>query len=399
MTRKSMQLDESVLSLTRTADGPTARPAQNEHESLQRLRRAMKDAGYDALVALSQDNVTYAAGFLVPSHATNRFRRTIAVLAGDRFASQIVVNVEEVQAIARSRFKDVRAYNQFTQQPADLLADALIEAGVEDGRIAIELDFMPASDFLLLQKRLPRATFEGCKDLFFGVRMIKSDEEVSTLRRVGVLTERVIHDVLKEVRTGMTEIDVARRLVDQLIAGGSSNFKYRVGSGVNSSITNCGTTLKKIEAGDVIRVEILGDIDNYRSNVTRTAVVGRPTARHKTIWGHLIRAREICKTMLRPGTPVADVYRAYVAACRENGIEPTLKFLGHGIGQTIHEEPYITDTRNIVLAPNITFTMEPLYMIAGEVGFHVEDMYVITSDGFDAITGNICPNDELIEVG
>jgi len=38
-------------------------------------------------------------------------------------------------------------------------------------------------------------------------------------------------------------------------------------------------------------------------------------------------------------------------------------------------------------------------MIAGEVGFHVEDMYVITSDGFDAITGNICPNDELIEVG
>ena len=80
-------------------------------------------------------------------------------------------------------------------------------------------------------------------------------------------------------------------------------------------------------------------------------------------------------------------------------MEPTIKFLGHGIGQTIHEEPYITDTRNIVLAPNITFTMEPLYMIPGEMGFHVEDMYIVTRDGFDAITGNLSKNDELIEVG
>lgn len=359
----------------------------------------MRTEGFDALVALSQDNVTYAAGFLVPSHATNRFRRTIAIIAGDRFASQIVVNVEEIQAIARSRFKDIRAYDQFTQQAADVLADALIEAGVDKGRIAIELDFMPAADFLILRKRLPHAKFEGCKDLFFRTRMIKSDEEVAILRRVGALSERVIHDVLKEVRVGMSEIDIARRLVDEMIAGGSSNFKYRVGSGINSSITNCGTTNKKIEKGDIIRVEILGDIDNYRSNVTRTAVTGKPSERHKAIWSHLIRAREMCKTMLKPGTRVADVYRAYVAACHENGIVPTLKFLGHGIGQTIHEEPYLTDVREIIFEPNITFTMEPLYMLPGEVGFHTEDMYVITKNGFDYITGNISPKDELIEVG
>ena len=77
----------------------------------------------------SQDNVTYTAGFLVPSHASNRFRRTITVIAGETFAAQIVVNVEENLARQRSRFADIRAYNQFTQDPADMLADALIEAG------------------------------------------------------------------------------------------------------------------------------------------------------------------------------------------------------------------------------------------------------------------------------
>src|SRR5688500_14768960 len=107
-------------------DPSVSRPTE-EHEVLARLRKAARLAGMDALVALSQDNVTYTAGFLVPSHATNRFRRTITVLAGDRFGCQIVVSVEEAQAKTRSRFGDVRAYDQFTQDASDLLADALIE--------------------------------------------------------------------------------------------------------------------------------------------------------------------------------------------------------------------------------------------------------------------------------
>src|SRR5215471_18486901 len=112
-----------------------------EHEVLRKLRTAMKAAGHDALVAFSQDNVTYTAGFLVPSHASNRFRRTITIIAGDAFAAQIVVNVEENLTKQRSRFPDIRAYNQFTQDPADVLADTLIEAGVGSAKIAIELDY------------------------------------------------------------------------------------------------------------------------------------------------------------------------------------------------------------------------------------------------------------------
>ena len=168
-----------------------------EHEVLRKLRSAMVEAGLDALVAFSQDNVTYTAGFLVPSHASNRFRRTITVLAGETFAAQIVVNVEENLARQRSRFSDIRAYNQFTQDPADLLADALLEAGVGAGRIAIELDYMPAQDYIRLRERLPGATFVPCRDLYFNARMIKTDEEIAVLTEVGRLTDRVMGEVLR----------------------------------------------------------------------------------------------------------------------------------------------------------------------------------------------------------
>jgi Xaa-Pro aminopeptidase len=370
-----------------------------EHELLRKLRSAMAKAGHDALVAFSQDNVTYTAGFLVPSHASNRFRRTITVLAGKTFAAQIVVNVEENLAKQRSRFSDIRSYNQFTEDPADLLADALLEAGVGSGQIAIELDYMPAQDYIRLRERLPAATFVPSRELYFNARMVKTDEEIAVLKEVGRLTDRVIGEVLREIRPGMTEKSVAQIVGNRMLEGGCDGLKCQVGSGVRSSITNCTPTDKAIEQGDIVRLEILGDMKQYRSNVTRTAVVGAPTDEQRDIWNVMIGAREACKSMLKPGTAVADLYRAYVTYLRDRGIEPTLKFLGHGIGQTIHEEPYITETRTVVLEPNITCTMEPLYMIPGRMGFHVEDMYRITPTGFEALTGAITPNDELIRIG
>src|SRR5262245_20771778 len=201
-----------------------------EHEVLHKLRSAMAAAGHDALVAFSQDNVTYTAGFLVPSHASNRFRRTITVLAGKSFATQIVVNVEENLAKQRSRFSDIRAYNQFTQDPADVLADTLIEAGVESGRIAIELDYMPAQDYTRLLERLPRATFVPCRELYFDTGMVKTGDEIAVLTEVGRLTDRVIGEVLRDIRPGMTEKSVAQNIGNRMLQGGCDGLKCQVGS-------------------------------------------------------------------------------------------------------------------------------------------------------------------------
>lgn len=370
-----------------------------EHEVIARLRRAMHEAGYDALVAHSQDNVTYTAGFLVPSHASNRFRRTITVIAGEGFACQIVVSVEESLARERSRFADIRAYDQFADDPADALADALEEAGSAAGRIALELDFLPAQDYLRLVERLSRASFGQARDIYFAVRMVKTADELAILRDVGALSERVIGEALAAIRPRLREAELCALINGRMLAEGCEAVKVQIGSGARSGITNCKPTEKAIEAGDVVRIEILGDKNAYRSNVTRTAVVGRPTAEQRRIWSVLVGARDACEAMLRPGTPVPALWRTYLAHCRAGGVEPTLRFLGHGIGQTVHEEPYITESRDVALRPGVTHTMEPLYMMPGRMGFHVEDMYLITAAGHEKLTGALVPNDTLIEVG
>lgn len=368
-----------------------------EHPVFKKLRGEMAKDGFDALVAHTLDNVTYTAGFQVPTHAMNRFRRTISILAGESFARQIVVNVEENLARERSRFSDIVSYNQFTQSPSDIVAEALTEAGAGAGRIAIELDFIPAMDFMRLQERLPDATFVHARDLYFRTRMVKSEEEIGLLKAVGELTERVMGEVIDGLKVGRTENDVGAEIQNRMLAAGSG-VACQVGSGARSGIINCKPTPKQIEAGDVVRIEILGDMDGYRSNVTRTMVMGEATEEQEQVWSVLIAARDTCEAMLRPGTTVPDLWAAYRDHCRANGIEPSLTFLGHGIGRTIHEEPYLTETREMPLQANMTHTMEPLYMIPGRMGFHVEDMYRITADGHEKITGLTVPNDKLIEV-
>ena len=142
--------------------------------------------------------------------------------------------------------------------------------------------------------------------------MIKTDEEVAILRKVGELTDRVAGEVLREIKPGMTEKAVGQLITNKMMDGGCDGLKFQVGSGVRSGITNCMPTDKAIEKGDVIRIEILGDMQQYRSNVTRTAVLGEPTDEQKKIWDVMIGSREACKALLKPGLAVADLYRTYV---------------------------------------------------------------------------------------
>ena len=278
-----------------------------EQAILGKLRSAMTTDRFDALVAHSVDNVSYTAGFQVPTHAMNRFRRTMTVLAGDEFARQIVVNVEEALAREKSRFSDIVAYNQFTENPSDVLADALEQAGCADGTIAIELDYLPAMDFVRLSERLPRATFVHARDLYFRVRMTKSEEEVALLRSLGELTERVMGEVIGLIKPGMSEQKLGGEIMTRMLDEGAEGVVYQVGSGVRSGIINCKPTAKLIEKDDVIRIEILGEKDGHRSNVTRTVVLGKPTHEQTKIWSSLIAARNVCEAMLRPGTRVPDL--------------------------------------------------------------------------------------------
>jgi Xaa-Pro aminopeptidase len=79
------------------------------------------------------------------------------------------------------------------------------------------------------------------------------------------------------------------------------------------------------------------------------------------------------------------------------GLEP-INFVGHGLGLTLHEEPYINKFSDTLLEPGMVLCIEPYYMMVDQnMGFQIEDEIIVTENGYELIT-DYQDSSELIQV-
>ena len=98
-----------------------------------------------------------------------------------------------------------------------------------------------------------------------------------------------------------------------------------------------------------------------------------------------MRVHEQSLESLRPGVQTSDVYRIYKEAMEGAGLPP-YHFVGHGLGVTLHEEPFINEFKSVQIQENMVLCIEPLTMLEGRYGMQIEDEVIITSDGYEPIT-------------
>lgn len=358
----------------------------------------MKKACLDALVSISPENTTYTAGVAIPSQSIIRQRHGICLVPASGAPIMIVVNMEESFTKANAQINDIRAYNEFTESPMEFLADGIKELGLGKGRIGMELDYLPARDYRRLQELVPKVVFEDAEAFLGRLRMIKTEEEIEKLRRVGYAAEKVHHQAFGRLKPGMTELDLAGFIVNGLYAEGIDQIlKLVVGAGERCSHANPAPTKNVIKNGDMIRVDIFGSLSSYLSDVARTAVVGKPTTFQKETWKKLMEARDITLENIRPGVHSQEIYQKFAKKFVEMGLEP-INFVGHGLGLTLHEDPYINKFSDTVLEPRMVLCVEPYYMMVDQnMGFQIEDEVIVTDKGYELIT-HYKDSTELIQV-
>jgi Xaa-Pro aminopeptidase len=100
--------------------------------------------------------------------------------------------------------------------------------------------------------------------------------------------------------------------------------------------------------------------------------------------------------MIRPGAKTNEIYQAYLDFFEKHGLQPT-NFVGHGLGITLHEEPYISRYHDTELREGMVLAIEPMQFLPGE-GYQVEDELVVTENGYKLITDYRDPS-ELIIIG
>ena len=374
-------------------------------EIIAKQKQAIEAGELDAMVSCSPENFAYVAGFVVPSQPLLRHRHAMTVVTGGGKAALFGVDMEETTIRSRERDTKLAVWAEFSDEPMQVLSGLLNELGLGRARIGIELGYLPAVDFSLLQRAMPNATFVGCDDILARLRQIKTADEVALLHRLSRIADRAISDAIAAVRPGDSEMDIAAHLTRNVYELGAQQFKLMiVATGERSQLPNVGPSNRRLRAGDVCRVEIFPVIDGYHAGVCRTAVVQQAPPHAEDIWQLLTECKHLILDRIKPGASCRSIYDAFIARLSTMNLPP-ISFVGHGIGLFLHENPYlgrtpiIGSTADAELEAGMVLGFEPLcYRTGHGFGMQNKDMVAVTESGCELLSDYV-DTDQLLRIG
>ncbi|MGW4479749.1 M24 family metallopeptidase [Rhodococcus triatomae] len=350
-----------------------------------RLRRAAEltaASGLDALLITPGPDLKY----LVGSGAASFERLTCLVIPADPSATPaVVVPTLELAGLAGSAVADLGL-------PVHDWVDGVDPYGVvgsllpKPGRTAVA-EAMPALHVIPLTTALgaPPVLATG---VLRELRMVKDEAEVEALRRAGAAIDRVHARMAEWLKPGRTEAQVADDIAAAIVEEGHTGAEFViVGSGPHGADPHHEVSDRVIEAGDVVVIDIGGPVaPGYNSDSTRTYSIGEPSEEVAAKVAVLERAQRAAVEAVRPGVTAESVDAAARDVLAAEGLaEVFVHRTGHGIGLSVHEEPYIVAGNRIELAEGMAFSIEPGIYFRGVWGARIEDIVVVTADGCEAM--------------
>ncbi|KAI7869016.1 peptidase M24 [Spinellus fusiger] len=234
--------------------------------------------------------------------------------------------------------------------------------------------------------------------LIRSLRMVKSPAEIDILRCANHATLASLKLVRSYVVPGMTEGDVAKMMTDALAVAGldetwvvalvDENAAFPHGDPGNE---------KKVTKDSTVLIDTGGRLLGYQADITRTFFLSE-RGHNQTIedaWYSVRRAQDNVLNQSRAGDSCAEVDLYARHTIEQAGFGPYFTHrLGHGIGEEMHEEPYMNQGNHVqLLEPGMTFSVEPGIYITGEFGIRLEDIVVVNQQGkLEVLTGGLAQN-------
>ncbi len=347
-----------------------------------KLQRLMSERKIGALIMESGTTLDYFTG--VQWHRSER--TTAAVIPAKGEVVLIVAAFEEPSVRESLRVPaEVRAWDEH-ESPFVRIVQALRDRGVASGPIAFETT---TRLFIVDGVRAagPAYAVVSGEALVRACRLIKSPAELALMQTANDITLAALRHVHGKVTAGMAPGDISA-LMDGATAalGGTTEFAL-VLLNEASAYPHGSHQPQTVREGSVVLMDCGCTVHGYQSDISRTWVVGEPTARQRKVWDTVKRGQEIALETARPGAPVGAVDDAVRAYYEHEGWGPGYKLpglshrTGHGIGLDGHEDPYLVHGDATPLASGMCFSDEPGLYIPGEFGIRLEDCWSMTESG------------------
>lgn len=341
-----------------------------------KLREKMKTLDLDGFLVTSKENRQYLTGFTGTFGWVLVTHRDVYLMTDFRY-------VEQAQKQAHG-CKIVRFQHY---EPVITLRMVMEELDVVT--LGIESDRMTYDEFELLANHVRRKAITPLKGFVEEIRRIKSEDEIALLAKAEAISDEAFAHVIKLIKPGMTELEIAMELEFQMRRAGAEgvSFDTIVASGKRSSMPHGIATDKKVENGDFITMDYGCIYQGYCSDITRTIALGQVDEKQETVYNLVRKAQEDALAVIKAGVTGKEVHMVAQNVFEDAGYGPFFGHgLGHSVGLEIHEEPRFSPKAEEEMQENMVITVEPGLYLPNWGGVRIEDLVVIKKDGYINLT-------------
>lgn len=265
-------------------------------------------------------------------------------------------------------------------------------------RIGFEQDHLTYASWKAIRDENVKAELVPTLNVIEGFRAVKTPEEIHNLTVACDIASRAFEKILKDIRVGATEKELASKLSHYMVMEGADTKPYGgiLISGARTSLLHGIPGNKAIEYGDFVLMDYGCQYKGYLSDMTRTVVVGKADEKQREVYNLCRRMTEDTEKSVRAGVTGISCYEASLEAIKGTEyFQYHYKGIGHGVGLFVHELPNIGANCGNILTENSVMTVEPGLYIPGWGGVRIEDQGIITKDGYENL---ISATHELIEL-
>lgn len=278
--------------------------------------------------------------------------------------------------------KEIRTWEEH-ESPYKVVAGILKDRRTPNNTVGIE----ERTRFFLfegIRQELPRLKFVLADPVTAGCRMFKSPAELALMQKANDITIAAYKAVFDSLYEGMTQADFSR-----LAAAAHRALGIPGSIGANfaeaSAFPHGSSKPQKLKEGDIILADGGCTVEGYKSDISRTIVFGKPSARQLEVWNVEKEAQTAAFEAAKLGVPCEVVDAAARAVITKAGFGPDYKYFshrtGHGIGMDGHEWTNLVRGNKTPLQEGMCFSNEPGIYIVGEFGVRLEDCFYMTASG------------------
>ena len=340
------------------------------------LREILADRKMDAFLTAHPPNVRYLTGFSGSSAWLVVTREEACLFTDGRYAAQVREEVPAAAArrtVARTGLAD--AFERWASRRG------IRRAAFEGDRLSVDL-----------ATRLRSGTpwrWQPVRGWVERLRVQKDEEEIAAIRTAAAIAVRCLGETLALVEPGVREADVAAELEYRIrrAAPEGPAFETIVLSGERTAWPHGRTGTRALREGDWLLIDFGVRWNGYCCDVTRTVVLGEPTARQRDVHDAVRTALEAAAAACAAGARARDVDRTARRVLRERGFARGIAHAtGHGVGLELHEEPRLHRSEEARLPPDAVVTLEPGLYFPEWGGVRIEDDYRVTDNGPEWLT-------------